>query len=221
MYLCQDPAPGDPYPKSLWWHFLGNVLLPSPKGTQVTPPITEPLGFMWLYFSYNALSPLLVLQPCMFRKSFKIGKKRLTGNCLQANIKESRGINYIQIRLMIGIPSQIPHGLAHVYTLDHSFLAFSVPFPSFSTLIQTRVCLLGHEGTRGSGLGLFLTPWVFVPTTALTPGFLGFSPYKLCGPWWQLGSAEPWELPAVFQTLVGSAPSQLDNPPPESLPKGF
>lgn len=158
MYICQDPAPGDPYPKSLWCHFLGNVLLPSPKGTQVSPPNTEPLGFMWLYFSYNALSPLLVLQPCMFRKSFKIGKRWLTGNCLQTNIKESRGINYIQIRLIIGIHSQIPHGLAHVYTLDHSFVAFSASFPSFSTLIQTRVCLLGHEGTRGSSLGLFLNP---------------------------------------------------------------
>lgn len=80
-------------------------------------------------------SPLLVLQPCMFRKSFKIGKKKwLTGNCLQANIKESRGINYIQIRLIIGVHFQIPHGLVHVYTLDHSFMAFSVSFPSLSKL---------------------------------------------------------------------------------------
>lgn len=31
-------------------------------------------------------SPLSVRQPCMFRKSFKIGKT-MTGNCLQANIK--------------------------------------------------------------------------------------------------------------------------------------
>lgn len=147
--------------------------------------------------------PFSVLQPCMFRKSFKIEKKWLTGNCLQANIKESREINYIQIRLIIGMHSQIPHGLAHVYTLDHSFMAFSVSFPSLSTLIQTRVlsvCLLGHEGPRASCLDLFLIPWVLAATASLTPGFLGFCPYKLCGPWWQLRCAELWELPAVFQT---------------------
>lgn len=58
----------------------------------------------------------------------------------------------------------MPHGLAHVYTLDHSSVAFSVSFPNFpslSTLTQTRVlsvCFPGQEGSRGSCLCLVLIP---------------------------------------------------------------
>ena len=64
------------------------------------------------------------LKYCMFRKSFKIDKMIGLVTVYKQIVKEFQGINYIQIRHRY--ISQVPRGLARVYTLKHSFILIEI-----------------------------------------------------------------------------------------------
>lgn len=122
----------------------------------------------------------------------------------------------MQVKHVMNTHFQIPYSLAHVYTLNHSFMEFAL-FSKFtlSILTQTSIFWFATEAEyRTFCLGLFLIPLVLATMATLTPGFPGLCPHKASkhwGPWLAVLDSKALRASSHFLNL------RLDNTVPEFL----